>query len=102
MRELVYDFYGSRYAQCLSRLQRLLPMLRLDMYLSPHVDTLYAAVRSKCRFWFWFWFMTSMLLDDRGGARLELAIYHVRRKQGKHSGMLINDEVSLCRSAARR
>lgn len=45
MRELVYDFYGSRYAACLARLQRLLPMLRLDLYLSPHVDTLYAAVR---------------------------------------------------------
>ncbi len=45
IRELVYDFYGSRYAACLARLQRLLPTLRLDMYLSPHVDALYAAVR---------------------------------------------------------
>ncbi|CAL8465400.1 g4936 [Coccomyxa elongata] len=47
VRELVYDFYGSRYAACLARLQRLLPLLRMDMYLSKHVDTLYAAVRSK-------------------------------------------------------
>lgn len=47
VRELVYDFYGSRYAACLARLQRLLPMLRLDIYLSPHVDTLYAAVCSS-------------------------------------------------------
>lgn len=44
VRELVYDFYWSRYAACLARLQRLLPLLRMDMYLSAHVDTLYAAV----------------------------------------------------------
>ena len=41
MREVVYEFYGSRYAACLARLQRLLPLLRLDLHLAPHVVHLY-------------------------------------------------------------
>jgi hypothetical protein len=46
VREVVYDFFGSRYAQCLARLQRLAPLLRLDLHLAPHLDALHAAVRS--------------------------------------------------------
>ncbi len=42
MREVVYDFYSSRYAACLARLARLLHVLRLDLHLSPHVDALYS------------------------------------------------------------
>ncbi len=45
MREVVYEFYGSRYAACLARLQRLLPLLRLDLHLAPHVDHLHAQAR---------------------------------------------------------
>ena len=47
VREVVYDFFGSRYASCLARLQRLLPLLRLDMHLAPHLDALHAAVRCR-------------------------------------------------------
>ncbi|KAK9832518.1 hypothetical protein WJX81_004497 [Elliptochloris bilobata] len=47
MREVVYEFYGSRYAACLARLQRLLPLLRMDLHLAPHVGLLYLQVRSK-------------------------------------------------------
>lgn len=43
---MVYDFYGSKYASCLARLQRMLPVLRLDIFLSPHVEALYEAVRT--------------------------------------------------------
>lgn len=46
IREVVYDFYGSRYASCLARLQKMLPVLRLDIFLSSHVEALYEAVRS--------------------------------------------------------
>lgn len=42
---MVYDFYGSNYASCLSRLQRMLPALRLDLHLSSHLEKLYASVR---------------------------------------------------------
>lgn len=59
MREVVYEFYGSRYAACLARLQRLLPLLRLDLHLAPHVvhlyqqarttDELYAVLELRCR-----------------------------------------------------
>ena len=44
---MVYDFYGSRYASCLAHLQKMLPVLRLDIFLSSHVDALYEAVRSS-------------------------------------------------------
>jgi hypothetical protein len=49
MREVVYEFYGSRYAACLARLQRLLPLLRLDLHLAPHVDHLHAQARPSTR-----------------------------------------------------
>jgi COP9 signalosome complex subunit 1 len=48
VREVVYDFYGSNYASCLSRLQRMLPVLRLDMHLSSHLEALYASVGPCC------------------------------------------------------
>ena len=44
VREVVYDFYCSRFASCLARLQQMLPVLRLDIFLSPHVEALYEAV----------------------------------------------------------
>ena len=46
VRELVNDFYGSRYASCLSHLTKLRPMLELDLHAHVHLNTLYAAVRS--------------------------------------------------------
>lgn len=47
VRELVNDFYAAKYSACLSRLARLVPLLRLDMLLGPHVSQLRDAVRSK-------------------------------------------------------
>lgn len=49
VREVVYEFYSSRYAACLARLARLLPVLRLDLHLAPHVDTLYS--QACCTSW---------------------------------------------------
>lgn len=50
MREVVYEFYGSRYAACLARLQRLLPLLRLDLHLAPHVVHLHQQARAAYTF----------------------------------------------------
>ena len=47
VREAVADFYNSRYAACLSYLDRLRPDLALDMHLHDHVGQLYEDVRSK-------------------------------------------------------
>jgi hypothetical protein len=44
VRELVNDFYGSRYASCLSHLTKLRPMLELDLHAHVHLNTLYDAV----------------------------------------------------------
>ena len=41
MREVVNDFYSSKYASCLNRLQRLRPMLELDIYVHSHLPVLY-------------------------------------------------------------
>ena len=38
---------APNYASCLARLQRMLPVLRLDIFLSPHVEALYEAVRTS-------------------------------------------------------
>ncbi len=47
VRELLHDFYGSRYASCLRTLAALRPSLALDMYLAPHVEALYSAIRQR-------------------------------------------------------
>jgi len=46
-REIVHDFHSSRYASCLAALETLRPDLLLDLHLRPHVDQLYADIRSK-------------------------------------------------------
>ena len=47
IREAVQDFFHSRYAACLSYLDRLRPDLALDLHLHDHVKQLYEDVRSK-------------------------------------------------------
>ena len=46
VREVVHDFYASRYASCLNQLQRLQPTLELDMHLHQHAAALCSAVSS--------------------------------------------------------
>eukprot|EP00271_Cylindrocystis_brebissonii_P017437 TRINITY_DN4541_c0_g1_i1.p1 TRINITY_DN4541_c0_g1~~TRINITY_DN4541_c0_g1_i1.p1 ORF type:complete len:487 (+),score=94.15 TRINITY_DN4541_c0_g1_i1:468-1928(+) len=45
VRELITDFYASRYASCLKYLQKLKPALLLDVHLHEHVETLYEQIR---------------------------------------------------------
>jgi len=47
LREAVSRFYESKYASCLSILQEIKNSLLLDMYLAPHVERLYRAIRNK-------------------------------------------------------
>jgi len=47
VREMINDFYGSRYASCLNYLQQLKPDLLLDLHLHDHVASLYQKIRSK-------------------------------------------------------
>mmetsp|Transcript_512 Transcript_512/g.576 ORF Transcript_512/g.576 Transcript_512/m.576 type:complete len:428 (+) Transcript_512:145-1428(+) len=50
VRELIQDFYSSRYASCLSCLDGLQSMLSLDIHLHDHIDGpsgLYAQIRQK-------------------------------------------------------
>lgn len=44
VREVVQEFYKARYAQSLAALERLRPLLLLDMHLHPHVEDLYKYV----------------------------------------------------------
>ncbi|CAH2063280.1 unnamed protein product [Thlaspi arvense] len=47
VRELINDFYSSRYASCLEHLGNLRANLLLDIHLHDHVDTLYDQIRKK-------------------------------------------------------
>mmetsp|Transcript_40586 Transcript_40586/g.127951 ORF Transcript_40586/g.127951 Transcript_40586/m.127951 type:complete len:214 (-) Transcript_40586:2348-2989(-) len=46
-RELISDFYHSRYSSCLALMEKMKGDLMLDMYMNPHVDKLYEMIRSK-------------------------------------------------------
>lgn len=49
MREIILDFYHTRYTRCLSTLDKIRPELLLDIHLGSdnHVDTLYKMIRRK-------------------------------------------------------
>jgi COP9 signalosome complex subunit 1 len=47
VRELILDFYHSRYASCLRHLDSLRPSLQLDLHLAGHVEALYSHIRQK-------------------------------------------------------
>lgn len=47
VRELIHDFYASRYASCIEYLQNLKANLLLDIHLHDHVETLYDQIRHK-------------------------------------------------------
>ena len=44
VREMVHDFYGSRYASCLAQLEKLQPALKLDVHLNRYARDLSTAV----------------------------------------------------------
>lgn len=47
IRELIQDFYTSRYASCFGYLENLKTNLLLDIHLHDHVETLYNQIRNK-------------------------------------------------------
>mmetsp|Transcript_53926 Transcript_53926/g.128175 ORF Transcript_53926/g.128175 Transcript_53926/m.128175 type:complete len:466 (-) Transcript_53926:74-1471(-) len=47
MRELIADFYGSRYSSCLAHMATIKGDLQLDIYMAPHVTKLYGMIRSR-------------------------------------------------------
>lgn len=47
LRELINDFYSSRYASCLKYLDKIKPKLLLDIHLHEHVEGLYQKIRNK-------------------------------------------------------
>lgn len=51
VRDVILDFYNSRYAGCLKHLDDLKPGLSLDIHLYDHVDTLYLKIRHRKRHW---------------------------------------------------
>jgi len=47
VRELINDFYSSRYAQCLKYMDKLKASFLLDIHLHEHVESLYQKIRSR-------------------------------------------------------
>lgn len=47
IRDLLTDFYGSKYATGLTALQRLMPQLQLDVYMAAHAETLMKQIRER-------------------------------------------------------
>lgn len=47
LRDIIFKFYDSKYASCLKMLDEIKDNLLLDMYLAPHVNTLYTQIRNR-------------------------------------------------------
>jgi len=45
--EVLQCFYDSRYGQCLKLLEEMKDNLMLDMYLAPHINTLFSMIRNR-------------------------------------------------------
>jgi len=47
LRDILHKFYASQYATCLNLLEQMKDNLRLDIFLSPHINKLYAQIRNR-------------------------------------------------------
>lgn len=47
LRDVIFKFYESKYGQCLKLLDEIRDNLLLDMYIAPHVNTLYTKIRNR-------------------------------------------------------
>jgi len=47
VREMVQDFYNSKYTSCFTALESMRDALALDLHLGSHVDTLYKKIRER-------------------------------------------------------
>ncbi|XP_055905909.1 COP9 signalosome complex subunit 1b [Eupeodes corollae] len=47
LRDIIFKFYESKYASCLNMLEQIHDNLLLDMYIAPHVNTLYTKIRNR-------------------------------------------------------
>jgi COP9 signalosome complex subunit 1 len=47
IKDMIHDFYSSQYASCLQKLDKLKPVLLLDLHLSDHMEGLYQQIREK-------------------------------------------------------
>lgn len=47
LRDIIFKFYESKYAQCLKLLDEIRDNLFLDMYIAPHVNALYTQIRNR-------------------------------------------------------
>ncbi|UYV71282.1 GPS1 [Cordylochernes scorpioides] len=47
LRDIIFKFYNSKYAQCLKLLEEIKDNLYLDMYLASHVNALYTQIRNR-------------------------------------------------------
>ncbi|XP_076058794.1 COP9 signalosome subunit 1b isoform X2 [Oratosquilla oratoria] len=47
LRDIIFKFYESKYASCLKLLDEIKDVLMLDMYLAPHLNTLYTRIRNR-------------------------------------------------------
>jgi COP9 signalosome complex subunit 1 len=47
LRDIIFKFYESKYASCLKLLDEIKDNILLDMYIAPHVNTLYLQIRNR-------------------------------------------------------
>lgn len=47
LRDIIFKFYESKYASCLKLLDEIRDNLMLDMYLAPHISSLYMQIRNR-------------------------------------------------------
>lgn len=47
LRDIIFKFYESKYASCLTLLDEIRDNLLVDMYIAPHVTTLYTKIRNR-------------------------------------------------------
>lgn len=47
LRDIIFKFYESKYASCLKLLDEIRDNLMLDMYLAPHINSLYMQIRNR-------------------------------------------------------
>lgn len=63
LRDIIFKFYESKYASCLTLLDEMKDYLLLDMYIAPHVSKLYMQIRNRALIQYFRWVLMPQKLN---------------------------------------
>ena len=97
LRDIIQYFYESRYGQCLALLDSIQDNLLLDIYLAPHVSTLYGQIRNRA----WIQYFSPYISADmnRMASAFNTTVQQVIRQMEPSASIIIHYHLEFFHSS---